>query len=78
MKDLNGRELLRSKTSHKPKIETICDVLNNVESDCTSEDLSPVSVLDHGQFHVDNIPTSGLSPQLQYLFHFNHNIYHAH
>nr|XP_011460959.1 PREDICTED: uncharacterized protein LOC105350503 isoform X2 [Fragaria vesca subsp. vesca] len=59
LKDLNGREMQRSKTSHKPKKETICDVLNNVESDCTSEDLSPVSVLDYGQLLVDNeAPTS--------------------
>ncbi|XP_050368224.1 uncharacterized protein LOC126786436 [Argentina anserina] len=58
LKDLNGREMLRGK-SHKPKRETICDVLNNVESDCASEDLSPVSVLDHGQFDVDHqVPTS--------------------
>lgn len=65
LKDLNGREMLRSKTSHKLKKETICDVLENVESDCTFEDLSPVSVLDCGRFLVDHeVPTSGLSPQL--------------
>ncbi|XP_062016293.1 uncharacterized protein LOC133732725 [Rosa rugosa] len=69
LKDLNGREMLRSKTSHKPKKETIFDMLKNVESDCTSEDLSPVSVLDCGQFLVDNeVPTSEEDPVLASSF----------
>ncbi|BFG33907.1 hypothetical protein CerSpe_201810 [Prunus speciosa] len=79
LKDLNGREILRSrsrsssdnpsnkvgningivKDSKSASIPTICDVLKNVESECSSEDLSPVSVLDCGQFLVDPVaPTS--------------------
>ncbi|PQP96213.1 uncharacterized protein Pyn_02299 [Prunus yedoensis var. nudiflora] len=79
LKDLNGREILRSrsrsssdnpsykvgningivKDSKSASIPTICDVLKNVESECSSEDLSPVSVLDCGQFLVDpEAPTS--------------------
>ncbi|KAM1695066.1 hypothetical protein ACFX15_028694 [Malus domestica] len=70
LKDLNGREMLRSRsisdrstsdkdsksTSIATKMvgkKTICDVLTNVESEFSSEDLSPVSILDCGQFLVD-------------------------
>ncbi|XP_068337138.1 uncharacterized protein [Pyrus communis] len=72
LNDLNGKEMLKSrstscedskstsiaaKTIEKKK--TICDVLKYVESEFSSEDLSPVSVLDGGQFLVDTeIPSS--------------------
>ncbi|CAN6556450.1 unnamed protein product [Malus baccata var. baccata] len=72
LNDLNGKEMLKSRstsgedskstsiaTKTIEKKKTICDVLKNVESEFSSEDLSPVSVLDCGQFLVDTeIPSS--------------------
>ncbi|KAB2616546.1 lisH domain-containing protein-like [Pyrus ussuriensis x Pyrus communis] len=71
LKDLNGREMMRSRSTSDrstsdedskstsiatktiEKKKTTCDVLKNVESEFSSEDLSPVSILDCGQFLVD-------------------------